>query len=165
MYVLKQGNLYVGLCDCHKKMIRSQDEEILMNILGGSVVCTECNTEVKYKGLFNLQGNIIKDEKFKEIPMVVETKKSINVENKKQKERGKMTKERALSEKLIFEDGTPFYSGNKLPTIGALITAINLSVDDENEKLLNDIFVKYPEIIEEKVKKYFSKKVRDFLEK
>lgn len=155
---------HIAMCDCHKKIIRYSNEEDLKTLLNSNITCSECNTTLKYKGEYLTQAENIIDEKFTEQPIIIandkKEKTKITTMNKKEK----MTKELAISKKLIFENGLPYLDPKKdTPTYGAIINAIKFAIDDNNIDLLNNIFIKYDDVIQTNVAKYINNKQKKYI--
>ena len=162
MEKMKITKNHVALCKCHNKILRCNSKENLDIILSNVITCELCNSQLEYKGEFEMDGETIIDESF------TEQKIQIEQSEKKQKraassERTKMTKELALSKKLITEDGMPFKKEDKDTSNGAIITAIKLAVIEENFNLLNSIFLEYNELIKTNVARYIGKKEKQYI--
>ena len=157
--------MHIGLCDCHQRVIRNDDENRLKEILTHNIVCDLCGTSVKYKGYFEIDAENIVDDNFMEEKIDV-VKKNV-IRNKgvagSGGKRNPANKQEAIDKKLIMENGMPYYVEGKKPSYGSLIFSIRFAIVDENLILLNDIFYQYNDIIISNVAKYITKKEKAFL--
>lgn len=170
---------FVICCDCGRKMVRCNSEEVAK--LTEPVVgeCTICNTKAIYRGLLLTDANNINDEKFTpvntspqrairvKVNKTDSTKiscepKEITSDNCKDVADKHYTEDKAIEMGFIDSSGYPRGNGNRPPTNKAIRLAIRFAIYGNKEGLLNNLLRDFSDDIE-KGARYFDKQLKNDL--
>lgn len=167
---------FVICCDCGKKIVRCNSEDISKLIEPTVGECTVCNTKAIYRGLLLTDANNIDDEKFtpvnisQERPTKVKINKTKNIgelkeitsDNCKDVADKHYTEDKAIEMGFIDSSGYPRGNGNRPPTNKAIRLAIRFAMYGNKEGLLNNLLRDFSDDIE-KGARYFDKQLKNDL--